>query len=110
MTVDDLNGVQIDGKDVERGNYVAENGSIVITFKQSYVDTLSLGSHDIAFNTKKGIAKAELVVKEKSQTNSNNNMSNGNTAKTGDATDLMSLAGIFAIAAGAYMYLRKRNF
>ena len=110
LTVDDLISIQVDGKYVSRENYVAETGSIVITFNKSYMDSLSVGRHEVKFNTTKGIAKAEIVVKEKSQTNSNSNMSNEKTAKTGDATDLMSIAGIFAIAAGACMYLRKRNF
>ena len=110
LTVDDLISIQVDGKYVSRENYVAETGSIVITFNKSYMDSLSVGRHEVKFNTTKGIAKAEIVVKEKSQTNSNSNMSNEKTAKTGDATDLMSIAGIFAIAAGAFMYLRKRNF
>ena len=109
LTVDDLNGVQIDGKDVEKGNYVAENGSIKITFKKSYVDTLSLGSHDITFNTKKGIAKAELVIKDKSQVNSNSGMDKGNTAKTGDNTNFAGFAGLLIATMGIYVSVKRRK-
>ena len=109
LTVDDLNGVQIDGKDVEKENYVAENGSIKITFKKSYVDTLSLGSHDITFNTKKGIAKAELVIKDKSQVNSNSGMDKGNTAKTGDNTNFTGFAGLLIATMGIYVSVKRRK-
>ena len=109
MTVDDLISIQVDGKDVAKENYIAETGSIIITFKKSYLDSLNVGRHKVIFNTKQGVAKAELVVKAESQVNAGDKLNKGNAAKTGDATGLETLTGLLMIATGMYLYLRKRK-
>ena len=109
LTVDDLISIQVDGKDVAKENYIAETGSIIITFKKSYLDSLNVGRHKVIFNTKQGVAKAELVVKAESQVNAGDKLNKGNAAKTGDATGLETLTGLLMIATGMYLYLRKRK-
>ena len=40
-------GVQTDGKDVDQRNYDAAEGSVKITLKPAYLDSLSVGSHTL---------------------------------------------------------------
>lgn len=49
---DDL--VYVDGKLVDKNNYSSESGSIIITLKQSYVETLNVGEHTLKVALKDG--------------------------------------------------------
>ena len=43
--LDDLAGVKMDGKEVDKANYTLKEGSIIVTFKAEYLETLSAGEH-----------------------------------------------------------------
>ncbi len=38
-------GIQVDSRDVDKSNYEAKEGSVVITLKASYLETLNVGDH-----------------------------------------------------------------
>ena len=110
LKVEDLKGVLVDGQLINKTNYDVRQGSIIVTFKKSYVDSLKPGKHDVIFDTTKGTAKAELVVKDKAQLNVTTNSNSENTpAKTGD-TSALTMYAIIALAAigGTYAILRRR--
>lgn len=109
LKVEDLKGVLVDGQLINKTNYDVRQGSIIVTFKKSYVDSLKPGKHDITFDTKKGTAKAELVVKDKAQLNVTTNSNSENTpANTGDTSGfaIYTLITLAAIG-GLYKTLRK---
>lgn len=109
LKVEDLKGVLVDGQLINKTNYDVRQGSIIVTFKKSYVDSLKPGKHDITFDTKKGIAKAELVVKEKTQEDATASANRKNTpANTGDTSGLAIYTLItLAVIGGLYKTLRK---
>ena len=112
---------------LDPSNYDVRNGSIIVTFKKTYVDTLSAGTHKITFKTSKGDAEAELVVKQKDSASSEpGQKDDGNktgkttvekdtvkakdTAKTGDTTNALGYAGLTIAALGAgYVIIRRKK-
>ena len=47
VTFSQFRGIQIDGKDVDPSNYTAKEGSVIISLKPAYLETLSVGKHTI---------------------------------------------------------------
>lgn len=109
LKVEDLKGVFVDGQLIDKTNYDVRPGSIIVTFKKSYLDSLKAGKHDVIFDTTKGTAKAELVVKEKTQEDATANANRKNTpANTGDTSGLAIYTLItLAVIGGLYKTLRK---
>ena len=106
----DLQDVILDGKSVDKSYYEVRNGSIIVTFKKIYVDSLSTGAHKITFKTSKGDAEAELVVMRKENATVEDNRSGKSTAKTGDATNALGYAGLAIAALGAgYIIIRRKK-
>ena len=46
-TFSHFTGIQVDGKDVDKANYTAESGSVIVKLKPAYLETLSVGEHTI---------------------------------------------------------------
>lgn len=75
------NKVYVDNKLVDSTNYDSKSGSTVITLKDEYLKTLSVGEHTlkVAFSDN-GEAITKFTIKEKQQnTNTEDNKSNENT-------------------------------
>ena len=112
LSVDDLESVLLDGQMVDRINYSVRKGSIIVSFKKSYVDSLNPGTHKLTFNTTKGIAYAELVVKQKGETSVNTDKNKKNPIRTGDASNFAIYTLIAITALGTVCMVasrRKRN-
>ena len=77
------NKVYVDNKLVDSTNYDSKSGSTVITLKDEYLKTLSVGEHTlkVAFSDN-GEAITKFTIKEKQQnTNIEDNKNTGNTEK-----------------------------
>ena len=110
LKAEDLSSVLLDGYLVDEKNYDVKPGSIIVSFKKAYVDSLATGTHKITFKTSKGDAEAELVVMQKEKATVEDSMSGKNTAKTGDATNALGYAGLAIAALGAgYVITRRRK-
>ena len=110
LGVEDLKSVLLDGKLVDASNYDVSKGSIIVSFKKSYADSLSPGTHEITFNTTKGVAKAELVVKQKTQTSTNITKTSNAQPNTGDNTMLyVHTLGLLMAASGMLILNARRN-
>ncbi|WP_455721485.1 hypothetical protein [Agathobacter sp.] len=59
--------VQIDGKVVDSEDYTVESGSTIVTFTKEFMDSLSVGEHEVKFIFTNGTAKAAIKVVEKTQ-------------------------------------------
>ena len=57
-------GVQVDGIDLDESNYVASEGSTVITLKPEYAATLPAGEHRIGILSANGSTEATFVITE----------------------------------------------
>jgi hypothetical protein len=60
--------VKVDGVTVDAANYDAVEGSIIVTLKKSYLDTLKLGAHTIDIVSTNGNATGEFTVTKTSAT------------------------------------------
>lgn len=56
--------IEVDGKVVDADSYTAESGSTVITLKEEYVATLSVGEHSFKINFNDGAAATVFTVKK----------------------------------------------
>ena len=101
LSVDDLESVLLDGQIVDRINYNVRKGSIIVSLKKSYVDSLKPGTHKLTFNTTKGIAYAELVVKQKGEKSVNTDKNKKNPIRTGDNKENIIGILIMMLIAGA---------
>ena len=99
--------VCIDGKEIDRSNYVVTSGSTIITLKQSYLNKLSIGSHTmktiftdgrVAYSTITVIEKdneTNNVDKENTNKENNNNLTSSNP-KTGD--NIVTFVAMFMVS------------
>ena len=60
-------GVMVDGKRLEQSSYSARKGSVVITLKSAYLDTLSAGRHTLRAVFEDGTADASFTVAERTK-------------------------------------------
>ena len=72
--------VLVDGVKVNRSNYDVSEGSTIVRLKQSFLDTLSKGSHTIAIQSIGGTAVANFTITASS--NSGNTGAGGTTGGT----------------------------
>ena len=57
--------IKVDGKAISKGDaYSLREGSIIIGFNKSYLDSLSVGNHSILIATGKGDVKVKLAIRE----------------------------------------------
>lgn len=57
-----LAGVLVDGKAVDAANYTAASGSTILTFKQAFLETLTVGAHTLTVQYPDGAATGSFEV------------------------------------------------
>lgn len=55
--------VSVDGKNVDSKYYSLKSGSTILTFTKEYVNSLSVGKHNVHFNYTDGYAETSLTIK-----------------------------------------------
>ena len=93
LTYDKFTTLEIDGKTVGAEHYTTGRGSLKLSLKPAYLETLSVGDHDVKVNFEDGSAAVGLTV-------------TAQAPKTGDGSDpalwsglaLLALAGLAAVA------------
>lgn len=132
----DFKGIKVDREMVEPANYDAKSGSTIVTFKKEYLDTLSVGSHDVEFLYDNGNAKSILSINDKvkletldkksssivgknessspmstsaSLKNEIVKASRGNSPKTGDSRNLLGIVSIVILGIGMLTIILKRK-
>lgn len=116
--------VFVDGTEVSSENYTLTEGSTILTFKQAYMDKLSLGEHTVTLSYPSGNVETAITVKEKVQNaesnqNQNGTGSDGNStgtsaqaARTGDDTPIaLYLSLLFLAVSGMFGagWMRKKK-
>ena len=100
---DGFEGLQVDGKDLDRSAYTSASGSTEIWLKASYLNTLSSGTHTL---------KAKYAGGETAQTSFSVKGTQSAT-RTGDSNHMalwlviMATALVAAIAAAWFLFLRR---
>ena len=64
VTFDSFKSVTVDGNPVGEGNYSKTAGSLVLTLKTGYLDSLAAGEHKIVITFEDGEAEATLTVSQ----------------------------------------------
>lgn len=104
VTFSHFAGIRVDGRDVDRSDYTAESGSVIVKLKPAYLETLSTGEHTITalFDDGNG-ASAKFTVVDKN--------GGGRGTNTGDSSALLSWLAVMLFAALALtiaaIYRRK---
>ena len=62
LTMELFTGIEIDGKSVAAENYSAEKGSVIVTLKSAYLETLSDGEHSLTTNFGDGAVTTHFLV------------------------------------------------
>ena len=111
-----FDAVYIDKTLVDAANYTAASGSTEVTFKKAYLETLSVGEHEIVIKSTDGYAKGTFTVLELGQTEtaSGNGGAGGSTHQTGDNSNTflwvaISLVSLGAIGVVAFALAKKRK-
>ena len=99
---DGFEGLQVDGKDLDRGSYSSASGSTEIWLKASYLNTLSPGTHTLKAKYAGGeTVQASILVKSSSPTRT------GDNSQLGLWIAILAAALIAVFVAGWYLFLGK---
>ena len=100
--------VQVDGKDLDVSNYTVKEGSIIVTLKAEYLETLSVGKHTLAIVSETGTATTEFTVKAAAVTDDTQ------SPQTGDDSNIALWIAVLLAAGtaltGTAVYSRKRKY
>ena len=97
-------GIQVDGVDVDAGNYTAVSGSTIITLKPDYLSTLSVGKHTLTVRFTDGQADGQFEILAKPETS---------TPDTGDNNQVTIWITVMFVAVcgltGTMVYTSKKK-
>ena len=117
---DRFQGIEIDGKAVDKANYTAQPGSVVLILKSNYIRSLSTGKHTIKAKFRCGnpattcftVAGAKKTPKPGTPGVVKKTPVRAKVVKTGDSSSTFAFAIMFVLAgtalAGVATYRRKR--
>lgn len=94
-----FDSVYVDGKKVDRSNYIASEGSTIITLKQEYLDNLKEGEHELKVTFTDGEFATTNFAIEKAVEN----------PKTGIVIKYGILVLVTLIAGVSYLLMRKKS-
>mgnify|MGYP002518487672 CR=1 FL=1 len=86
--------VELDGKTLDENNYTKTEGSIIITLKDNFVSTLSVGEHTIGIVSESGTATAKFTVKVTGGSFESPNTGDNNNIVVWSLIAVLSLAGL----------------
>ena len=105
LTFDKFTSLEVDGKTVEARYYTPADGSLKLTVKAEYLETLSVGDHEIKVNFDDGSAAVKLTVKARAN--------DPIIPRTGDENKLELWMGLVFLSIVAnialLVYVRKRR-
>lgn len=100
-----LVGVKVDGALITADKYTAVSGSTVITLKNDYLDTLSVGKHTLTVVYNDGECSTEFEIKAApgggETTPANPSEGNTDSPKTGDTSNLTLWIVLLLVSGGA---------
>ncbi len=107
--------LEIGGQAVGSANYGAEEGSLKLSIKPEYLETLSVGDHTVKVNFQDGSATVKLTVKAAATqpTPSPKPSEKPTSPKTGDESNLVLWSSLMFLSVAAMivllLYARKRK-
>jgi hypothetical protein len=87
LTFELFTGIEVDGQSVASDNYTAEEGSVILSLKPAYLETLSLGWHTLKSSFIDGDATTRfLVAKSQPSPGSGSGSSQGSSSSQGSGS------------------------
>ena len=110
-TYDLYTGAQVDGKDLPEGSHTTAKGSLILTLKAAYLDTLTVGDHKVTIAFEDGSATATIKIKEAAPAPT---ATPKPVPKTGDGSNPalwlgLAVAGLILIAGTVILWNRKKR-
>ena len=110
-TYDLYTGAQVDGKDLPEGSHTTAKGSLILTLKAAYLDTLTVGDHKLTIAFEDGSATATIKIKEAAPAPT---ATPKPVPKTGDGSNPalwlgLAVAGLILIAGTVILWNRKKR-
>lgn len=110
-TYDLYTGAQVDGKDLPEGSHTTAKGSLILTLKAAYLDTLTVGDHKMTIAFEDGSATATIKIKEAAPAPT---ATPKPVPKTGDGSNpalwlSLAVAGLILIAGTVILWDRKKR-
>ena len=109
-------GVKVDGTLIDAKNYTAVSGSTVITLKNDYLNTLSVGTHKLTVVYNDGECRTNFEVKQTSseQTKATEDAEPDTTSpKTGDSSNMLLWVALLFVSGfgiiGTTIYSKKKR-
>ena len=97
-------GIKVDDEWVDKENYTTASGSTVVTLKNEYLKTLSVGEHKITFVYTDSEASTNFEVKESGKIYEKSSI-----PKTGDTSNILVWYSLFAVSALIVFGIIVRN-
>ena len=89
-------GIQVDGKTVDKNDYEAKEGSVIIDLKPTYLETLSVGEHTLN------------VVFEDGNVETTFSIIQANLPQTGDTQNPLLYVVVAVIGLAGIGFIRKK--
>lgn len=105
----DFQKVLFDGKELASSNYTLKEGSIIVTLKNEFVKTLSVGRHTLSIVSTTGSADTEFTVTKSTtsttSTTSATSKPGTSSPQTGDNSNMVLWIALLLISAGGVLTL-----
>ena len=105
--------VELDGSTLDEKKYILKSGSTIVTLKEDFVSTLSVGEHALGIVSQSGIATAKFTVNEKPADDpsdtANQNPQTGDNSKLSLWIVLLPISGGAAISTTIVIGKKKYN-
>lgn len=103
--------VLVDNKEVAKESYTASEGSTIVTLKEAYLKTLSVGTHELKIVSVDGLSKTNFTINAVKPA-SDDTKKDSKVPNTGDSNNTLlwgSVLGVAALAAIAAIFLRRKG-
>ncbi len=114
-----LENIKVDGTIVDKNKYSVKDGSTIVTLSDTYLNTLSVGTHTLELVWKDGSASTKFTVSEKAsekptkkEESKTDKKEESKTVKTMDTSNIMGLSLVFGISCvgiAIFTFLRKNH-
>lgn len=108
-TIRHFTGILVDGNSVDASNYTAESGSVIITLKPKYLETLAVGKHTLTALFDDGndpAAGFTVIAADDQDPDSKTDPENGSTTPdTGDRSGIPFFIALMLISLAAAVFL-----
>ncbi|MEG0367012.1 MAG: hypothetical protein RR585_09270, partial [Coprobacillus sp.] len=116
--LEDLNGIYVDGKLIDKSNYKVNSENTILTLKSSYLNTLSGGKHVLKFQFKDNVAaetdftitaKSDETPAKPSTPNTGDTSVKPGVTNTGDTSNTMLCFGLMILSGCLAGYSLKKK-